>query len=152
MKTFLISIAVEVEGSPVTIWLTSDGLETGRPCLTVVNGADALLTPKLGNTTVGVGGNAWNEYPLTETKGGRGFTIQIKNLPTDVFVDLKEIIDAAIDDPLLTITVTFAGEPGSVTVQAVPWSNPVPFQFSEFSSGWIKNSVLALMTTQIEAI
>lgn len=147
MKTFLISIAGLVEGDPVTIWLTSDGTETGRPCKTAFQNADGLLAPRIGTTSVSNAGTAWNEYPLNDTNGGRGFNIQIANMKTPVFDDLKELIDALIADPLGTVTVTATGEPGDIDAVAIPWFNPVPLRFGAFSTGFVKNVEIALMTT-----
>jgi hypothetical protein len=145
-KEYLISITGTVSGSPVTVWLTDDGTNTGRRCRSSIPAAAALFSPASGNTTVAAGGSAFNEIPLT-VGGGRPFEIQIPSFQTARYTAIKNLIDAIAVDESATLTVTLTGETGAATATARPHFNPLPYDFGRFVSGWIKGFVLRLITT-----
>jgi hypothetical protein len=139
-REYLISITYG--GS--TVWLTSDGLNTGRRCRTETPGVDSLFETESGNTTVAAGGSPFTEKPLTAGKG-RPFEIHIPSCPTARFTALVTLKDAAVAASGAA-TVTFAGEPGSKTVSAVFNFAPTPVSFGRFRTGTIKDVVLRFIT------
>jgi hypothetical protein len=145
-KEYLISITGNVASVPTTVWLTRDGTNTGARCRTDVPNADALFAANSGNTTVASGGVPWTERPLANG-GGRPIEIHFRGTlaASGLFASLKALIaDADANDG--EFTITFAGDPGSVTVLAAINYAPVPFSWGKFAGGRIKDVVARFIT------
>lgn len=143
-RYFLISI----QQGATTVWLTSDGTNTGRRCRAICPEIATLFEPESGNTTVAAGGSPFTESPLS-AEGGRPFEIQIPFCPTARFDELVSLKDAA--GPAGEYTIEFDdGEPGSKTVTAIAFYNPVPIGFSpQFSPDYVRDVVLRFITTPV---
>lgn len=145
-RDFLFSITYDGD----TIWLTSDGTETGRRCRTEPTNIDRLFEDASGNTTVAAGGSPFTESPLDGNGGGRDFEINIPNCPTARFDDLVAMKDDA--GTAGEVTVTIDGEPGSKTVTAIYHWNPIPIGFDpRFSTAasYVRNVRLRFITTPV---
>ncbi len=142
-KYYLISI---VQGA-TTVWLTSDGLNTGRRCRTLIPQMAALIEPESGNTTVAAGGSPFTETPLSEG-GGRPFEINIPNCPPARYTALRNLFTAA--GPAGEFTIDFDdGTPGDVTVTGIQHYNPEPIGFEEWGTTVVRNVKLRFITTPV---
>lgn len=138
-KYYEIEIAGTGSGGAVDIFLTSTGAAGGRPCKnTIPNpGLAGLLTPNSGNTTVASDGTPFTEKPLTAGKG-RPFEIETAFCNTDVYDDLKDLIDYCVEHSTL-IQVTGTGEPGDFDVACSPnFGEGYPIDFEGFGEDVIK--------------
>lgn len=131
------------------LWLTSNGLETGRACLVDVAGADAILQAVIGNTQISNSGRPFNESPLTPTGAGRALELTILKLSADVYNSLKAILDAAATDAGAEINLQAFGQPGNFGVAVTVFHNPTYLTFGLFSNGQVKKVVVRLITTAI---
>ncbi len=142
-RNYLISI----QQGATTVWLTSDGTNTGRRCRTTVDNLAALLEPESGNTTVAAGGSPFTEQPLSD-EGGRPFEIQIANCPPARYDALVALKNAA--GPGGEYTIDFDdGTPGDKTVTAIAHYNPVPIGFQGFGTNVVKSVALRFITTPV---
>lgn len=132
-----------------TIWLTDTGLEAGRPCKVVVDGAAALLAPDQGNVAVGSDGTPFREKPLTPTGGGRAFSIVAAFMKKTVYDALKSALDTAAAGNA-NFNVTGDGVPGNFDVDAIVFDNPQYLSVEGFTgTDVLKNVRISLMTTAI---
>jgi hypothetical protein len=142
-KYYLISI----EQGATTVWLTSDGTNTGRRCRTVIPQMAAILEPESGNTTVAAGGSPFTESPLS-AEGGRPFEIQIPNCPKARYDALVALKDAA--GPAGEYTIAFDdGTPGDKTVTAIAHYNPQPIGFDAWGTDVVRGVQLRFITTPV---
>jgi hypothetical protein len=127
------SFKISITDGLTTVWLTSDGLEDGRPCRTQIAGVAALYEPVSGNTTVAAGGVPFTEKPLTNG-GGKPFDILIPNCPTARYEALESLKNSLVAAGGLA-TIHLEGEPGTVDVDAIPRFDPIPLDFeSQFNT------------------
>lgn len=139
-RNYLISI----QQGATTVWLTSNGTNTGRPCRTRIPQIADLLEAISGNTTVADDGSPFTEQPLS-SGGGRPFEIQIPNCPPARYSALIALKDAA--GAAGEYTIAFAsGTPGNVTVTAIAHWNPTPIGFDGFGTNVVKNVALRFIT------
>lgn len=146
-RFYLIHLTGTGSAGAVSIYLTSDGLIGGRRCKTTIDGAAALLNPQSGNTTVAASGSPFTEKPLIAGRG-RPFAIKIDWIPTARYLTLKDLIDNSATNNL-DITITAAGEPGSINVNAIPNFAPGPYDLESFRDDTIKGLELRFITTAV---
>ena len=143
------SFKISISDGLTTVWLTSDGLEGGRPCRTQIPGIAGLYEDVSGNTTVAAGGVPFTEKPLTNG-GGRDFDIIIPNCPTARYNDLDALKSALVDAAGLA-TLTFDGEPGTIEVVAIPRFDPIPLDFdSGFNTDNMRGVIFRFKTAPAE--
>lgn len=131
-----------------SIWLTSDGLETGRPCKIQVEGYAGLVRSGVGNVVVGADGTPFREIPLTPTGAGRPFAVTAAFMSSTVYDSIVAALDAAAAANT-EINVTGAGAPGDFDVDAIVNDNPFYIAAESFSGDHLKNVRIALITTAI---
>lgn len=98
------------------IWLTSDGTEAGFPCQINVLGLPDLKMKWWGNAARNARGNP--EMNLTEPSG-IDITLQIQAIRVEVFDDIIEMFDDALDNDA-TFDFVVEGETGNYDLQAEP--------------------------------
>jgi hypothetical protein len=148
-KYYLINIAGTGSGGAVSLWLTSDGTETGRPCKTVVNGIAGLLSPESGTTTVASDGTPYTEKPLTAGKG-RPFELDSAFVPSDLYDDLKALIDYVVEQGT-AIDIAGTGTAGDFDVSAIPNFVPVPIEFEGIGIDVIKGLKLKFIVAAVNS-
>lgn len=126
------------------VYLTDTGATGGNPCKLALTGADALLSPFSGSTTISADGSPINQ--IFET-GGKGKTLEIRPLilMQSVWTDIVSLINTALADSA-TINIKGTGDIGVFDVNALPLL-PRPFEAQEFKNGRIKNAVFRFITT-----
>ncbi|HEY0048193.1 MAG TPA: hypothetical protein VGB68_02830 [Pyrinomonadaceae bacterium] len=125
-----------------SIYLTSDGTETGTPCKLEVPNAAALMLPFTGTTVPAADGTPVTQ--ILESVKGIAFEIKINVLTADVWEDVKTLIITALENSD-TIEITATGDAGDFTVEAEPVL-PQPFLFESFINDRIKGITLRFMT------
>lgn len=128
------------------MFLTTDGEETGRPCLVEVPEAADLLEPDQGLTTVASDGTPFTESPLIDGKG-IPFQLIIKNCSVGVYEDLIDFLNFNQSQGT-DFNVTGTGTPGSFDVQAIK-NYPRPVSWSGFNTDLIKGLTIRLITTAV---
>lgn len=132
-----------------SVWLTDDGLETGRPCKITVDGAARLLAPDQGNVSVGADGTPFREKPLTPTGGGRPFSIVAAWMTKTVYDSLKSALDTAAGNNS-DFNVTGTGVPGDFDVDAIVFDDPQYLSFEGFTgSDALRGVRMSFITTAI---
>ena len=131
-----------------SIYLTIDGLVTGRPCKVAIENVDALLTPDKGNVSVGSDGSPFREIPLTPTGAGRDFAFVFASMKSAVYNSLKSALDTAAGSGA-DFNVTGTGTPGDFDVDAIVFDNPEYISNGGFSGDWVQNVRVSLITTAI---
>ena len=126
-----------------SIFLTRTGLAGGIPCKLTVSGADNLLLPFAGITEPSADGTPYTT--VFETDKGKNLEISVETLTADVWQDLTEIINDAINSGS-SLTVIGTGDIGNFNVSVVP-QMPNPFAAESFINGRIRNASFRFMTT-----
>lgn len=128
-----------------SIFLTSDGSETGLACKLSVAGADALLlsAPVNSSTVLAVDGTPINIF--VGTSAGRILEIRVLVLTKHVWELLVAEINTALENES-TINLTGTGDIGDFDVDCLPLL-PKPFEAAEFKNERIKNSTFRFITT-----
>jgi hypothetical protein len=147
-RNYLINLQGVVSASPVSLWLTSDGTDDGRPCRTKIPGVALLLAAATATGTIGDDGIPFNEYPVT-AGGGRAFDILIPSLPTARWTEIKNLIDAMQIDKSEGTFIGTNGEPGAFDVNWIPRPDPIPLDCDGFSIGYVRNVIIRGITTAI---
>lgn len=101
-----------------TIWLTSDGLDDGRPCRVSVQGLAALQTEFRTPIVLALDNTPFAQPKRVGIKG-RPVSITPFRLEDDVFADLKDEISDAIENETL-IRVRIDGSLGTWDLQCMP--------------------------------
>lgn len=138
----------DAEDAPISIWLTSNGDEGGKPCRVTIPEAALLLAKHSANTTVASDGTPRNEIPHVSGKG-RPFTIEMAWCATSVWEDLKEFIDNCVDIGHTIRVATTEGEPGDIDVESIPMFKPDPYTWTDMRTGYIRGLKLFLITSEV---
>lgn len=130
-----------------SIYLTLDGLSTGKACKIQIENLGVLLQGTLGNVTVANDGKPFREIPLiSPTGGGRPFRILVKNMTSTVYGNLKTALDAAAVAGS-SFQVTGTGQPANFDVQAIVNDNPTYISNTGgFSGTTVRDVVISLIT------
>lgn len=130
-----------------TLFLTDDGLVTGKPCKVEVLGLSRLKLSKTGTTRLSADGTP---YQYAMPNEGKGVQIQIR--PTTI---VKSVFDDVIDemtaslDTNSTINITIQGDTGDLDLETTPLlPNGVDFPGS-FSGGRITGVSFNFVITEV---
>lgn len=127
-----------------TVWLTSNGLELGEECRTIVNGLEPFLFNKTGNIKISANGTPYAQMVNTD---GRGNVIEIQCafIEKTIYDQIVNIHNSAKNaNNLIQLVIT--GETGDFTLETLPML-PKDISFESFSWGIIKNLVLRYIST-----
>jgi hypothetical protein len=128
-----------------SIYLTKDGLVSGKPCKTSVKGLDAMMITTAFQVIKALSGKPYLQ--LSDEQLGRPVSIEYESMDGGVFQDIVDAIQAAIDG-LTTITLSVTGgaygDFSGLTV--VPDENPVRLS-GDFSNTQVKSGSFHFLTT-----
>lgn len=125
-----------------TIFLSSDGTNTGTPCKLQISGADDLITPITGRAEPSANGTPiFQNFAWT---AGKQFEINIETINAEQWDALKTLINDSLAENE-TFTVTGTGDAGNFSVTAAPLPQK-PFSAVAFINGRIKGATLRLIT------
>lgn len=105
-----------------TVFLTSDGTDTGRKCRTVVTGIEALLAGFRGATQTAIDGTPYLQVTANNYKGIR-FSINVNVTPDTELQALMTQINTALSGGN-AIQVTIDGSRGTYDLQCLPDLTP----------------------------
>lgn len=131
-----------------SVYLTDDGLITGRPCRIDVTGLDALSLTSTGAIAIAADGSPY-AFVVSNTEG-QGVPIRIAPfvLTPSVLNSLKTAINAAVDANL-TINITISGDTGAFDLQCLP-AFPKPVEFSgKFFNGRIYETAFNFVVVSV---
>lgn len=127
-----------------TLYLTDDGLVTGRPCRVEVSGLDALALPYAGNVTSAADGTP---YAFVIAHHGQGAVLKLSPavITTSVLASIKSVFQTAIAaEETINLKLT-GGDLGNFDLECLPLF-PRPIEFSgKFLEGNIYDVVLGLV-------
>ena len=125
-----------------TIFLTSNGSNTGTPCKLTVSNVEDLLTNVIGAAVPTVGGNV--VFQLVPFTRGKQFDIQIEVLNLAQWNDLKTLINSRLAADT-SFTVSGTGDTGNFSVSAKPFPQK-PFSAQSFLNNRINGVTLKFIT------
>lgn len=128
-----------------SLWLTSDGTETGTPCKITFPDAALLVNANIGTTRIASDGSPFSEFPLTAGKG-RVFSLDILALETSIFDQLKTLLDGlAVTNPT-ALAFNATGVPGNISTHVLGNFAPQIYSFEDFRDTYVRNITLNLVT------
>lgn len=129
-----------------SVWLTSDGTETGIACKTKVSGFSDSLFDKIGNTVKALDGTPIT-FLTVDLRKGMSILLEVPSFITSVFDDVKtELQDSLTNKTLFELDII--GETGTFNLLAKP-DMPTPLDSESFGTGYIKNIKIKLITAGV---
>lgn len=130
-----------------TVWLTSDGTETGEPCRVEVLGLGRLLLGNLGSVNKAADGTPYL-YSVESVGQGTDIQITVTALMAAEVVSLAGVINTALSAET-AIEVTVEGLAGDFTLSCLPLlPNPIEIPGS-FNNDRIESVVISLTVIEI---